>query len=82
MVGDSGSVYVNDIEALDNPMEVRKAIGYLPESTPLYMDMQVIEYLEFVARVRQMSGAEAKSAIDRVIEICLLYTSPSPRDRG
>jgi len=69
VVADSGSVYVNDIEALDNPMEVRKAIGYLPESTPLYMDMQVVEYLEFVARVRQMSGAEAKSAIDRVVEM-------------
>ena len=69
VVADSGSVYVNDIEALENPMEVRKAIGYLPESTPLYIDMQVIEYLEFVARVRQMSGAEARSAIDRVVEM-------------
>ncbi|MBA21101.1 MAG: ABC transporter [Planctomycetes bacterium] len=69
VVADSGSVYVNDIEALENPMEVRKAIGYLPESTPLYIDMQVIEYLEFVARVRQMSGVEARSAIDRVVEM-------------
>lgn len=69
VVADSGSVVVNGVEALENPMEVRKAIGYLPESTPLYMDMQVIEYLRFVARARQMSGAEAKSAVDRVVEL-------------
>ena len=69
VVADSGSVYVNGVEALDNPMEVRKAIGYLPESTPLYMDMRVIDYLKFVARARQLSGSEASSAVDRVIEL-------------
>ena len=69
VVADSGSVYVNDVDALKNPMEVRKAIGYLPESTPLYMDMQVLEYLQFVAKARQLSGSEARSAVDRVVEM-------------
>ena len=69
VVADSGSVYVNDVEALENPTEVRRAIGYLPESTPLYMDMQVLEYLQFVAKARQLSGSEAKSAVDRVVEL-------------
>ena len=73
IVADSGSVYVNDIEALENPMEVRRAIGYLPETTPLYMDMQVLEYLKFVARARQMSGSEMKSAVDRVVEMLKLH---------
>ena len=69
VVADSGSVYVNDVDALKNPMEVRRAIGYLPESTPLYMDMQVLEYLQFVAKARQLSGSEARSAVDRVVEM-------------
>ena len=69
VVADSGSVYVNDVEALENPMEVRRAIGYLPETTPLYMDMQVVEYLKFVARARQMSGPEGDAAVDRVVEM-------------
>ncbi len=69
VVADSGSVYVNDVEALENPMEVRRAIGYLPETTPLYMDMQVVEYLKFVARARQMSGPEGDAAVERVVEM-------------
>ena len=69
VVADSGSVYVNDVEALGNPMEVRRAIGYLPETTPLYMDMQVVDYLAFVAKARQMSGAEGKAAVERVVEM-------------
>ena len=69
VVADSGSVYVNDVEALENPMEVRRAIGYLPETTPLYIDMQVLEYLKFVARARQMTGSEGNAAIERVVEM-------------
>ena len=72
VVADSGSVHVNGIEALKNPMEVRNAIGYLPESTPLYMDMQVLEYLQFVASARQLSGSEAREAVDRVVEMLKL----------
>ena len=43
----SGSAYVCDVNVQDNPLEIQKRIGYLPESNPLYMDMYVREYLEF-----------------------------------
>src|SRR5208337_4072965 len=46
----SGSVSVAGYDVLENPMEVKRRIGYLPESPPVYPDMEVHEYLEFVGR--------------------------------
>jgi ABC-2 type transport system ATP-binding protein len=43
----SGTAKVCDIDVTENPLEVRRKIGYLPESNPLYYDMYVLEYLEF-----------------------------------
>ncbi|MBO5269617.1 MAG: ATP-binding cassette domain-containing protein [Clostridia bacterium] len=44
----SGTVTVADLDVLDNPLEAKRHIGYLPEQPPLYLDMTVMEYLEFV----------------------------------
>ena len=65
---DSGSVTVDGHDVLEDSVEVRRRIGYLPETTPLYADMQVQEYLQFVGRARQLSSAQARDAIDRVVE--------------
>ena len=43
----SGNVYVDDINVLDDPLGVKRRIGYLPEQPPLYLDMTVEEYLSF-----------------------------------
>ena len=63
-----GTVSVEGFDTIDNPMEVRQRVGYLPEHNPLYLDMYVREYLEFVAGIHHISGKEAKSRIDEMIE--------------
>lgn len=55
----SGTVLVDGIDIVDQPHEVRRRIGYLPETPPLYGEMTVHEYLVFAARLRGLSGEEA-----------------------
>lgn len=63
-----GAVSVEGFDTVDNPMEVRRRVGYLPEHNPLYLDMYVREYLEFVAGIHHITGSEAKKRIDEMIE--------------
>ena len=63
-----GTLSVEGFDTIDNPMEVRKRVGYLPEHNPLYLDMYVREYLEFVAGIHHITGSEAKKRIDEMIE--------------
>lgn len=51
----SGSVTVDGYDVLENPMEVKKRIGYLPENPPLYYDMTVKEYLNFVYELKKVN---------------------------
>ena len=64
----SGSVSVNGFDVMDQPMEVKRIVGYLPEHNPLYLDMYVREYLNFVAGVHQLTGNIAKERIEQMIE--------------
>ena len=66
----SGTAKVGGMDVLQNPLEVRKRIGYLPEILPLYMDMEVRGYLKFVAGARGVSGARLKERTDLVLEEC------------
>jgi ABC-2 type transport system ATP-binding protein len=63
----AGSAYVCDINVQDNPLEIQKRIGYLPEANPLYMDMYVREYLEFLTGVHHL-GAKSEFRIAEIIE--------------
>src|SRR6059036_1543701 len=54
------------------PLAVKRQIGYLPESTPLYAEMRVDEYLAFAGAVRGMARSERKPAVDRVVGACAL----------
>ena len=65
-----GKAKVAGIDVFGNTLEIRRKVGYLPENAPLYVDMQVREFLKFVADVRDIPGAEKKRAIDRVIQTC------------
>ena len=69
----SGSVKVGDYDVMENPLEVRKLIGYLPESVPLYEDMIVNEYLEFIGTARHLNG-NFKQRRDWVIDACGLQS--------
>ena len=51
----SGTVTVGGLDVLKNPEQVKKKIGYLPESPPLYMDMTVLEYLDFVFELKKVA---------------------------
>src|SRR6202453_1590831 len=51
-----GSANVAGFDVLEQPMEVKKRIGYLPETPPVYQEMEVQEYLTFVGRLKGMSG--------------------------
>ncbi|HLW99160.1 MAG TPA: ATP-binding cassette domain-containing protein [Candidatus Acidoferrales bacterium] len=68
----SGTAEVAGFDVLLHPMEVKKHIGYLPESPPLYMDMRTGEYLDFVGRLKGLSGNELKSRIDYVCDRCAI----------
>ena len=57
-------------DVLENPMEVKKRIGYLPESPPVYPDMEVMEYLDFVARIKGLPKAGMTARINEVMEKC------------
>jgi ABC-2 type transport system ATP-binding protein len=64
----SGKALVCGLDVIQNPMEVRKKVGYLPESNPLYFDMYVKEYLEFAANIHQL-GKEGKQRIEEMISL-------------
>ncbi|HOD52517.1 MAG TPA: ATP-binding cassette domain-containing protein [Candidatus Hydrogenedentes bacterium] len=66
----SGTATVGGMDVLENPLGVRKIIGYLPEVLPLYMDMEVRSYLNFVARSRGLSGTKLRERTDVVLEEC------------
>jgi ABC-2 type transport system ATP-binding protein len=72
MVPTSGTATVSGIDILENPIEVRKRVGFLPEDAPLYNDMEVAEYLEFVGKGRGLMNSHLKSRIDWVVEACKL----------
>lgn len=64
----SGVVKIAGYDILRNSLEARRQIGYLPETTPLYTDMTVRSYLDFMGGLRQMAPAARKSRVDFVIE--------------
>jgi ABC-2 type transport system ATP-binding protein len=63
-----GSAHIGGVNVLEDPLKVRRMIGYLPEVLPLYMDMEVKSYLEFVGRARGLSGMALRSRIDAVVD--------------
>jgi len=70
MVPTEGSITVNGLDIIDNTHEIQKQIGYLPELNPLYTEMRVYDYLEFLAAIRNIKGSQFKDALSRVVEQC------------
>jgi ABC-2 type transport system ATP-binding protein len=65
----SGTIEVGGVDAVADPHEVRKRIGFLPENPPLYAEMIVSDYLRFAGELRGMSRAEVHKRLPEVIEI-------------
>lgn len=66
---DHGKVLIQGMPALEKQMEIRKIIGYLPEHNPLYLEMYIREYLQYVAGLYRIKGADAKERISQVIQM-------------
>jgi ABC-2 type transport system ATP-binding protein len=66
----AGRAQVAGFDVFDQPFEVKKRIGYLPEAPPLYPEMSVQDYLTFVARLKKVPGRELKQRIEQVMERC------------
>ena len=62
----SGSVSVCGFDVIENSIEVRKCVGYLPENNPLYLDMYVKEYLEFIAGLHHL-GKKTKARVAEMV---------------
>ena len=67
---DEGTVKVAGYDVFEESFEVRKRIGYLPESAPLYTDMGVIDYLKFIAEIRDIPKSQRSQRIKDVVDIC------------
>tara|TARA_B110000263_G_scaffold12544_1_gene10549 strand:- start:1414 stop:2349 length:936 start_codon:yes stop_codon:yes gene_type:complete len=66
----SGQISINNLDIMKDSHEIKKIIGYLPESNPLYNDMMVYDLLEFTAKIRKIPNNEFKDALDKVVMQC------------
>jgi ABC-2 type transport system ATP-binding protein len=74
-----GTALVDGISVQDDPVEVKKRIGYLPESVPLYGDLTMGEYLSFIAAARLIPAGKRKEAVDASLDACGLRNWRSRR---
>lgn len=65
----AGSIEVGGVDAVAEPHEVRKRVGFLPENPPIYADMSVVDYLKFSGELRGMTNAQIKKRMPEVLEI-------------
>ena len=67
MPASDGTVRVDGFDVFENPIDVRKRIGYLPENPPLYLEMNVAGYLRFVAKIKGVPTDKLDSEVERVM---------------
>ena len=68
----SGTATVAGFDVLEQSLEVKKRIGYLPETPPLYPEMETEEYLTFVGKLKGLAGPELRKRVDYVCERCAI----------
>ncbi len=66
----SGSVSINGIQVWDDPQKVKLMTGYLPENNPLYLDMYVTDYLEYVAALQQVPKEKIDGRVREMVAVC------------
>ncbi len=65
-----GSAKICGHDIFEAPLEARRAIGYLPESPPLYPEMSVFSYVDYVARIKDVPRRERRAKVERALERC------------
>jgi gliding motility-associated transport system ATP-binding protein len=68
----AGTAEVAGFDVIKQPMEVKKRIGYLPETPPLYPEMEVVEYLNFVAKLKGIPKPDVRKRVDQACERCAI----------
>jgi ABC-2 type transport system ATP-binding protein len=68
----AGTVTVGGFDMVENPIQAKRLIGYLPENAPAYTDMTVYGFLNFAAEIRGLRGEAKKKAVHRAVELCFL----------
>src|SRR3989442_1426562 len=68
----AGTASVAGFDVLEQPLEVKRRVGYLPEAPPLYPEMDTVEYLTFVGRLKGLASADLSKRIDYVCERCAI----------
>ena len=66
----SGSVEVDGMNTAEQSLEVRRKIGYLPEMNPLYLDMNVLDYLEYSAQLHGLRGGAVQQRSKEMVHVC------------
>jgi ABC-2 type transport system ATP-binding protein len=66
----AGQVTINGFDLIDQPIEAKSCLGYLPENPPVYRELTVDEYLTYCARLHRITGAQLKSALDEAKQHC------------
>jgi len=67
---DSGTATICGYDIQQNPIEIRKSIGYLAENVPAYNEMTVGSFLDFICDAREIKGKARKKALDRIVPMC------------
>ena len=67
-----GTAAVGGFDIVENPIQAKRLIGYLPENAPAYTDMTVHGFLNFCAEIRGLTGEAKRKAVNRVVEMCFL----------
>lgn len=68
----SGTATVAGFDVLEQPLQVKKRIGYLPETPPIYPEMETVEYLKFVGKLKGIRGADLQKRVDYVCDRCAI----------
>ncbi|MCJ7774518.1 MAG: ABC transporter ATP-binding protein, partial [Desulfobacterales bacterium] len=66
----SGNIHVKDYTIEKNSLEIKKLMGYLPESAPLYHDMLVYDYLTYIANIRELDTEQRNKRINNLADLC------------
>jgi ABC-2 type transport system ATP-binding protein len=66
----AGTATVAGFDVVEQPFEVKRRIGYLPEAPPLYLEMRTAEYLAFVGKLKGLAGPELTKRVDYVLDRC------------
>jgi ABC-2 type transport system ATP-binding protein len=66
----SGEAWVGGFNVVEKPMEVKQITGYLPEHNPLYLDLYVHEYLNFVGKLYGWRGAKLHARVKEIVDLC------------